>query len=250
MDVYVESHGSEQFYESLKGLIATARRSSMQVAHTHFKGVVRNFLAITPPCGGSRPSLKLNAKGEFTGRVDFDAGEKAGRTAMKSDIKKAFLQVDGPIKEKSKRWDDSVTQQMLNESPIQTLTWYLKMRNKRKRIARAIKRPARKSNVDFVLESLYKRQGTMLAGWTNAAKFFQSPLPSWVRRWGPARSRFQVEAAQDYYYLFAENITSFDDSDRIGKMADIAMNMQNNNMKRILKNYIESEAKRRGFITR
>ena len=250
MDIEVQTKGSDEFYKNLQMLMASSKREAMAVAHTHFKGVVRNFLAITPPNGGTSPSLKFNAKGEHTGSVNYDAGLRAGRAAMKSDIKKAFAQIEDAPLQSSKRWKDSVTQQMLNETPIQTLTWYLKMRNKRKRIARAIKRPASKKNVDFVLESLYRRQGTLLAGWTNAAKFFGIPMASWVRRWGPARSIFQVEAAQDFYYLFAQNVTSFDDQQRIEKLAPIAMNMQANNMKRILKRYIEEEARRRGFVTR
>jgi hypothetical protein len=250
MDIEVQVQGDARFYENLQMMMASSKRTAMEVAHTHFKGVVRNFLSITPPCGGRGPTLKFNAKGEHSGAVDYDAGLKAGRAAMRSDIKKAFWQMEDGKVETQTRWKASVTQQMLNETPIQTLTWYLKMRNKRKRIPRKIGRPASKKNVDFVLETLYRRQGTMLAGWTNAAKFYGIPMASWVRRWGPQRSRFQVEAGKDLYYIFAENQTSFDDAPRIKSMAGIAMNMQANNMKRVLDRYIKDEAKRRGFITR
>jgi len=250
MEVDIQTKGSDEFYSNLQLLIASSKRQAMAVANTHFKGVVRNYLAVTPPLGGKNPSFQVDKDGDKTGRVDFDAGLIAGRNAIKSDIKKAFWQMGVDEMTPQKRFKDSVTLSMLNEPATDTLMWYLKMRNKRKRISRAIKRPASKANVDFVIATLYQRQGTLLAGWINAARFFGLSMPSWVRRWGAQRSVFQVETGSDFYYLFAKNTTSFDDADRVARMGEIAMNIQSNNMARILKRYIEDEAKRRGFVTR
>jgi hypothetical protein len=89
-----------------------------------------------------------------------------------------------------------------------------------------------------------------MSGWVNVARFFSLPLPAWVKRWGARNSKFEVQAGTNIYYIFAENITSNTEKDKIQRMADVAMNMQANNMTRILEDYIKKEAARRGFVTR
>jgi len=248
--VDLSAKGHTEFYSNLEKIIATSKKGMWSVVHTHFKGVVRNFLSITPPMGGTHPSLKFNAKGEHTGAVDYAAGREAGRKTILADIKKAFWQMEPGNEVQQKRWSNSVTQQMLSEHPLLTLRWYLSVRNDRKRIRGAPRRPATKVQVDFVLKYLLTRQGSVVAGWKNAARFFNLPIPRWDNKYDASRSRFKVEAGEENYYIYAGNTTNHREANKLNRMGEIAMNMQNNNMARILKAFVETEARRRGFVTR
>lgn len=246
----MSARGEKAFYDNLEKVIATSKKGMWAVVHTHFKGVVRNFLSITPPMGGTNPSLKFNAKGEHTGAVDYAAGREAGRKTIMADIKKAFWQMEPENAVQQRRWKDSATHKMLSEDPLLTLRWYLSVRNDRKRIRGAPRRPATKAQVDFVLKYLLTRQGSVVAGWKNVARFFNLPVPKWDNKYDASRSRFKVEAGEEHYYIYAGNTTGHKEANKLNRMADIAMNMQTNNMQRILKAFVETEAKRRGFVTR
>lgn len=248
----VQVKGADAFYRNLALLIGTSKRGMKAVVKTQFKGVVRNMLSVTPPNGGTSPSLQRNDNGDKTGRVDFDAGLKAGRAAIMKDIKNAFWQMDPKSPTNQKRWDWSVTDRLLSESAQETLDWYLSIasRKKRKRVNTRIRRPASRKNVDFVIDYLHSRQGTTLAGWYNVAKHFSISLPSWVKRWGGAKSRFKVDEGDDLYYIYSENIATSRQFDHLSRLAEIAMNMQTNNMQRVLDDLIKKESRNLGFLTR
>jgi hypothetical protein len=249
-NVEVQAHDFGKFYSNLNLMIEGSKRGMKKVVKTQFKGVVRNMLSVTPPNGGTSPSLQRNDDGEKTGRVDFDSGLKAGRAAMLKDIKNAFWQMDPKSPIMQKRWESDVTLRMLNEPKEETLKWYLSVRNKRKRVNSPIRRPASVNNVSYVLEYLHSRQGTTLAGWLNVARHFSLSLPRWVSRWGGSKSNFKVQDGDDVYYIYAENVATSRQFDHLSRLAEISMNMQANNMQRTIDDLVKKEARNLGFLTR
>jgi hypothetical protein len=122
--ITVDVTGTDRFYRNLQTVISQSKQDAMDVAHTHFKGVVRNALSITPPLGGFNPSLSVNKKGEKTGAIAWKKGLDAGRAKINSDLGKAFLETPG------------------KRSAEDLLAWYLSVRTKSKGISRNFKKPA------------------------------------------------------------------------------------------------------------
>jgi hypothetical protein len=226
----VEVTGTDRFYRNLQTVISQSKRDAMDVAHTHFKGVIRNALSITPPLGGKNPSLSTNAKGEKTGAIAWKDGLEAGRAAINSDLGKAFRSTPG------------------KKSPEDLLAWYLSVRNpKNKRITRNFKKPATAAEIQRVRKALREKQGTVLSGWSKVCKYFNISLPSWVSRCGDRNSIFRAERSENRYFLYAVNVTNHRNAANIQRRLDIAFKMQANNMQRVIDKAITRTAKQRGL---
>ena len=226
----VEVTGTERFYRNLATVISQSKRDAMDVADTHFKGVVRNALSITPPLGGKNPSLSTNSKGEKTGAVAWKEGLDAGRAAINADLGKAFTETKG------------------KRSAEDLLAWYLSVRNaKSKRITRNFKKPATPAEIQRVRKALQNQQGTVLSGWNKVCRYFGISPPKWVSRWGDRNSVFNVERTENRYFLYAGNVTSHRNAKNIQARLDIAFKMQANNMQRQIDKLITKKAKERGL---
>jgi hypothetical protein len=226
----VEVTGTDRFYRNLQTVISQSKRDAMDVAHTHFKGVVKNALSITPPLGGKNPSLATNAKGDKTGAIAWKDGLEAGRAAINSDLGKAFRPTPG------------------KKSAEDMLAWYLSVRNaKSKRITRNFKKPATPAEIQRIRKALQGQQGTVLSGWNKVCSYFGITLKEWVSRWGDRNSIFRVERSENRYFLYAGNVTNHRNANNIQRRLDIAFKMQANNMQRMIDRIITKKAKERGL---
>lgn len=226
----VDVTGTDRFYRNLQTVISQSKRDAMDVAHTHFKGVIKNALSITPPLGGKNPSLATNAKGDKTGAIAWKDGLEAGRAAINSDLGKAFRPTPG------------------KKSAEDMLAWYLSVRNpKNKRITRNFKKPATAAEIQRVRKALQGQQGTVLSGWSKVCRYFNISLPKWVSRWSDRNSIFKVERSENRYFLYAGNVTNHRNAANIQRRLDIAFKMQANNMQRIIDKAITRTAKQRGL---
>lgn len=253
--IEVQIRGIDDFYAYLQSIYLTGKRTMREQAKTHFRGVVRNMLALTYPMGGGGKgdaSLKLNSKGQHTGAVDFAAGREAGRRAMASDLKNAFMtpaqaKQTYENKEDLQRYYDNY-KHFRNESPAASLAWYLSVRTKKKRVRRKIQRPISARNWQYVFKELQKRQGFVPAGWKEACEKLGVPMAAWISRM-PAKGSCSIQEAPDFYYLEAHNSTQHPDASTLQKRADIAMTIQRNNMKAILLDLLKKTNKTKGFLT-
>jgi hypothetical protein len=245
--IEVQIQGTDEFYNLLNAIVLTGKRSAKDQAKTHFKGVVRNMLALTFPMGSREgASLKLNSKGQHTGSIDFTGGKKAGEIAIKNDLNKAFMT---PQQAKALKKPLTNFAEYKNESPQTTLTWYLSVRNKRKRISRSLNRAVTGANKSFVFQQLKKRQGYVAAGWIKAASQFGIALPSWISSQSFARSTCKIDDAPNFFYITAICGTNHPNANVLQSRAAIAMNMQANNMKRILTAALKDAQKKKGVFT-
>jgi hypothetical protein len=250
--IEVQTKGADDFYTYLQAIYETGNRTMREQVKTHFRGVVRNMLALTYPMGGKGgASLKLNSKGEHTGSVDFAAGKEAGRRAMASDLKNAFLtpqQAQATYnKEDLKRYYENY-KHYRGESPAAALAWYLSVRTKKKRVRRAIRRPVTSANWKYVFKELEKRQGFVPAGWKEACDKLGVPMAAWVSRMS-AKGSCSIQDGAEIYYIEARNSTQHPNASDLQARAAIAMTMQRNNMKRLLINFLKKTNKTKGFLT-
>lgn len=251
--IEVQTKGADDFFTYLQAIYQTGNRTMREQVQTHFKGVVRNMLAMTFPMGSREgASLKLNSKGQHTGAVDFAAGQEAGRRAIVSDLRNAFLtpkQAEEHYKDKPGIAEYRRNfKNYANESGAAALAWYLRIRNKRKRVKRRILRPITAANWQYVYREVQKRQGFVPAGWKEACSRLGVPLAAWISRM-PAKGNCSIQEAADFYYLEARNSTQHPDAGLLQQRAAIAMTMQRNNMKRILLDLMKKTHKKKGFLT-
>lgn len=243
----IEIFGTEQFYSRLNIVIGQSKREAALVIDTQFGAVIRNLLSVTPPMGGSGPSLKVyqsgKKMGQKTGAVDFGRGKKAGERTIGRDVSVAFK----PLTKEDLRkpWGRA----RRDESGEETLAWYLSARNKRKRV-RAIYRPTSLKNIMFVKKYLLSRQGSLAAGWSKAANYFGITLPAWISRWGSARSKLTVQLSENGYNIEARNSTSAAEVKKIVERTKIALSMQSQNMQRMIDDAIKKSAQGKGFKVR
>jgi hypothetical protein len=251
--IEVQTKGADDFYTYLQAIYQTGKRTMREQVQTHFRGVVRNMMALTYPMGSSEgASLKLNSKGQHTGAIDYAAGREAGRRAIASDLRRAFLTPHqaSMIYKDSKRLKEyrENFKNYANESGAAALAWYLSMRNKRKRVRRSVLRPVTPANWQYVFREVQKRQGFVPAGWKEACSRLGVPLAAWISRM-PAKGNCSIQEAADFYYLEARNSTQHPDAAALQKRAAIAMTMQRNNMKRLMLDFLKKTNKNKGFLT-
>jgi hypothetical protein len=253
--IEVQTKGPADFYKFLDMIYASGKRSMKEQAFTHFKGVVRNMQALTYPMGGKEAgsaSIKRNDKGESTGTVDFAGGKKAGQIAIAAGVNNAFRT---PTEAKQVFSGEALRRYFSNlasykdESPEQAFAWYLSIRDKRMRV-RKIKRPVTAANKAYVYKQLLKRQGYVCAGWNAAAQRFGLSTPKWISEWSTSRGNCNVKDGGDFYYITARCSTQHPNAKLLQTRADVAMQMQRNNMKRILTDLLKKQAKKpKGFIS-
>jgi hypothetical protein len=234
MNLEVDVIGDSKFYRALDMMVATSKRTAIEVINENFRGVIRNLLALSPPMGGKQADFKLNAKGKKTGGVDFAAGKERGKVAILADLNKAFKTV-------------GKKNLLAFSNEQEALDWYLGARNSRKRIKGNPKRAASARQINFVRKNILDRQGSFAAGWSKAANYFGISLPKWISRWGPAHSKLNVETSQWGYYLTAINITSHREADVIERITARAIQIQTDNMSRQIQGYAKEQAKKVGF---
>jgi len=246
--------GLETFADYLNAIYLTGKRSMKEQAFTHFKGVVRNVYAITFPMGGKKKSgaFKFNKDGERTGAVDFPGGKKAGQVVIARDVNNAFMtpkEAQAALSGDRLAYFYTVFGKYKNESPEATLAYYLQRQNKHKH-PKPGRRPVKAGNKMFVYRELVKRQGFVASGWNKAATYFGISIPSWISKWGTSNGSLSVQDQQNTYRLQAVCSTQHPNATEIQEGVDIAMNMQKQNMKRILLDLFKKQNKRRGLITR
>ena len=256
MAKFIETNiqGLETFSDYLNAIYLTGKRSMKEQAFTHFKGVVRNMYAITFPMGGKKRSgsFKFNQDGERTGSVDFPGGKKAGQIVIGRDVNNAFMTPkEAKLVLSGERLGAyyRTLEQYRNESPEATFAWYLQTRNKYKH-PKPGRRPVKAMNKMFVYRQLIERQGFVASGWNKAAAYFGISVPSWIAKYSTSNGSLTVQDQGNVYKLQAICSTQHPNAAELQAGADVAMNMQKQNMKRILLNLLKKQNKRRGLITR
>jgi hypothetical protein len=227
----------QRFDDAFAKLVASSRKSAKDLFLQQARGVARNVFTVTPPMGGTNPSVKLNKPGsEGRGiRVDWKAGLDAGRARINSDLKRALKPIG------AKTWERMLANNQVDPAQgnlSSLLAWYKSIQNARRRPS-AAKKPTPTPLVSALRKALYARQGATPAGWLEAAsRLGVKGIPRWITR-HPSKGSIALDVAADVFFMEAINLTSHQSSKAITLRMGSAIAMQARLIERWLKNTAE-----------
>jgi len=180
----------ELFTKTLGAFIGAQRKDKKLLIVEQFKGVVRNMYAVTPPMD---EAVKYPKPGQRSRGIviDFGKGKRAGKRTILADLKNA-------MKVTRKGSDDASGY----------LSFYLKMRNARKRMKVALHRKVTNRVFQFVKEKILARQGWTPSGWGAAAARFGLRPPQWIARHTGLKGSITIFENEDYIEFEAINPTN------------------------------------------
>lgn len=180
----------ELFTKTLGDFIGAQRKDKKLLIVEQFKGVVRNMYAVTPPMD---EAVKYPKPGQRSRGIviDFGKGRKAGKINILADLKNAFKQ--------TKKGSDDASGY---------LSFYLRVRDKRKRMKAQFHRRVTKNVFDYVKNNLLERQGWTPSGWGAAAARFGLRPPQWIARHTGLKGSISMTEDLDYIEFEAINPTN------------------------------------------
>ena len=180
----------ELFTKTLADFIKLQRKDKRLLITEQFKGVVRNMYAVTPPMDEAvkYPKPGQRSRGIV---VDFAKGKRAGKINILADLKNA-------MKVTRKGSDDASGY----------LSFYLKMRNARKRMKATLHRKVTNRVFQFIKEKIFARQGWTPSGWGAAAARFGLRPPQWIARHTGLKGSITIFENEDYMEFEAINPTN------------------------------------------
>lgn len=180
----------ELFTKTLAEFIKLQRKDKRLLITEQFKGVVRNMYAVTPPMD---EAVKYPKPGQRSRGIviNFRKGRKAGEINIMADLKNA-------MKVTPRGSDDASGY----------LSFYLKMRNARKRMKTVFHRKVKNRVFQFVKKNILARQGWTPSGWGAAAARFGLRPPQWIARHTGLKGSITTFENDDYMEFEAINPTS------------------------------------------
>lgn len=241
MNIYVKGDWFDKFEKSFRQYAELQKKDVHDLFEQQCRGIAKNLFAVTPPIGSNTAGIKLPKPGQKSRgvQIDWKRGQNAGRSAIGSDLKKAF------DPQSQKRFDRLVLAR--KAEPHQgsygwVKNWYNSNLTPRKR-AKTSKLPVPKGLVTELKKYLWAKQGWTPAGWMAAAKRMGvTGIPGWISRHNASGS-VQFQNSKPEMYFEAKNDTPHPNSKRIESQLELAVQMQANVMGRWLKDRAEKLAK-------